>query len=95
MEELRIEFKGLVYVKYLPPNNDNFGPLYYLQTYGDLNNPKEIDYRLDSGKRAGTWEIDYYLEFFCRKFVKVTGDLKKGENIIKIESIEESYNYFF
>jgi hypothetical protein len=88
-------FKGLVYVKYNSPNNDNHGPIYYLQTYGDLNKPIEIDYRLDSGKRRGTWEIDYYLEFFCRKFVEVKGELDKNTNIIKTESIEETYHGFF
>jgi len=32
----------------------------------------------------GPWELDYYLEFFCRKFVEVTGELDEEKNMVKV-----------
>ncbi|MGB9940852.1 hypothetical protein [Methanosarcina sp.] len=43
---------------------------------------------LNYGDR-GPWELDYYLEFFCRKFVEVTGELDKEANKMKVTTVKE------
>ncbi len=37
----------------------------------------------------GTWELDYYLEFFCRKFVEITGELDEEKNMVKVTTVKE------
>lgn len=74
-------FEGLVYVKYGRIGSKSEGPDYYLQTW-------DREYLLKHGDR-GPWELDYYLEFFCRKFVEVTGELEKETNIIKVAMSKE------
>jgi hypothetical protein len=32
---------------------------------------------------------DYYLEFFCRKFVEITGELDKETSIMKVTKVKE------
>ncbi|WP_440948671.1 hypothetical protein ACSAZL_10810 [Methanosarcina sp. T3] len=74
-------FKGLVYVKYGRVGSKSEGPDYYLQT-------RDKEYLLKYAERY-LWELDYYLEFFCRKFVEVTGELDMGTTTIKIKSVRE------
>jgi hypothetical protein len=80
-------FKGLVYVKHGRIGSKSEGPDYYLQTFDKEYLLKYADHNL--------WEPDYYLEFFCRKFVEVNGGLSpettEGRNIsvIKVTSIKE------
>ena len=80
-------FKGLVYVKHGRVGSKSEGPDYYLQTWDREFLLKYADRNL--------WEPDYYLEFFCRKFVEVNGGLHQetieGRNIsvITVTSINE------
>jgi len=74
-------FEGLVYVKYGRIGSKSEGPDYYLQTW-------DREFLLNYGDR-GPWEIDYYLEFFCRKFVEVTGEPDKETNTMKVTMIKE------
>lgn len=74
-------FEGLVYVKHGRIGSKSEGPDYYLQTWNR-------EYLLEYANR-GPWELDYYLDFFCRKFVEVTGELKKEGNTIKVTTIKE------
>jgi|GEM_PF-1150127 len=73
--------KGLVYVKHGRIGSKSEGPDYYLQTYNNEYLLKYVDRYL--------WEPDYYLEFFCRKFVEVTGELKSDTNTINVKNIKE------
>lgn len=73
-------FEGLVYVKHGRIGIKSEGPDYYLQTWNK-------EYLLKYADR-GPWELDYYLDFFCRKFVEVTGELNKG-NTIKVTTVKE------
>ena len=75
-------FEGLVYVKYGRLGTRSEGPDYYLQTW-------DREYLLKHGDR-GPWELDYYLEFFCRKFVEVTGELDKETNTVKVTKVKET-----
>jgi len=74
-------FEGLVYVKYGRIGSKGEGPDYYLQTW-------DREFLLNYGDR-GPWELDYYLEFFCRKFVEVTGEPDKETNTMKVTMIKE------
>jgi hypothetical protein len=74
-------FEGLVYVKHGRIGSKSEGPDYYLQTW-------DREYLLKYEDR-GPWELDYYLEFFCRKFVEVTGELDGETNTIKVKSIND------
>jgi hypothetical protein len=74
-------FEGLVYVKHGRIGTKSEGPDYYLQTW-------ESEYLLKYGDR-GPWELDYYLEFFCRKFVEITGELDKETNAMKVIKVNE------
>ena len=73
--------KGLVYVKHGRIGSKSEGPDYYLQTFDRECLLKYADRHL--------WELDYYLEFFCRKFVEVTGEHDEDTNTIKVKSIKE------
>lgn len=74
-------FEGLVYVKYGRIGSKSEGPDYYLQTW-------DREFLLNYGDR-GPWEIDYYLEFFCRKFVEVTCEPDKETNTMKVTTVKE------
>jgi len=74
-------FEGLVYVKYGRIGSKSEGPDYYLQTW-------DREFLLKYRDR-GPWELDYYLEFFCRKFVEVTGKYDQETNIVKVTTVEE------
>ena len=80
-------FKGLVYVKHGRVGSKSEGPDYYLQTWDKEFLLKYADRNL--------WEPDYYLEFFCRKFVEVNGkilqEMSEDRNIqvITVTSIQE------
>ncbi|HII00707.1 TPA: hypothetical protein HA351_03315 [Methanosarcinaceae archaeon] len=74
-------FEGLVYVKHGQIGSKSEGPEYYLQTW-------DREYLLEYGDR-GPWELDYYLEFFCRKFVEVTGELGNEPNTVKVTKVTE------
>ncbi|WP_440955963.1 hypothetical protein ACSAZK_03125 [Methanosarcina sp. Mfa9] len=85
-------FKGLVYVKHGRIGSKSEGPDYYLQTW-------DQEYLLKYADR-NLWELDYYLEFFCRKFVDVDGKISKeiigGKEVYvlyveSITKISESY----
>ena len=73
-------FEGLVYVKHGRIGSKSEGPDYYLQTW-------DRDYLLNYEDR-GPWELDYYLEFFCRKFVEVTGELEWRDKYNKSEKYQ-------
>jgi hypothetical protein len=74
-------FEGLVYVKYERIGSKSEGPDYYLQTW-------DREFLLKYRDR-GPWELDYYLEFFCRKFVEVTGEYDKETNTVKVTTVKE------
>lgn len=74
-------FEGLVYVKHGRIGSKSEGPDYYLQTW-------DREYLLKYAD-IGPWELDYYLEFFCRKFVEITGELDKEGNTMKVTTIKE------
>jgi hypothetical protein len=74
-------FEGLVYVKYGRIGSKSEGPDYYLQTW-------DREFLLKYEDR-GPWELDYYLEFFCRKFVEVTGEPDNETNIMKVTTVKE------
>jgi hypothetical protein len=74
-------YEGLVYIKHGRIGSKSEGPDYYLQTWNR-------EYLLEYTDR-GPWELDYYLDFFCRKFVEVTGELDKGRNTIRVTKVKE------
>jgi heat shock protein HslJ len=74
-------FKGLVYIKNHSVGSRSEGPKYYLQTFNDEHVLRYVD--------KGPWELDYYLEFFCRKYVEVDGEFNNADNEIKVTSIHE------
>jgi len=74
-------FDELVYIKNGLIGSKIEGPDYYLQTW-------DREYLLKYGDR-GPWELDYYLEFFCRKFVEVTGELDEEKNMVKVITVKE------
>jgi hypothetical protein len=74
-------FKGLVYIKQGAIGSKSEGPEYYLQAFNKEYLLKYTDRHL--------WELDYYLEFFCRKFVEINGEYDKGTNTIEIKNIHE------
>jgi hypothetical protein len=74
-------FDGLVYIKNGRIGSKSEGPDYYLQTW-------DREYLLKYGDK-GPWELDYYLEFFCRKFVEVTGELAEEKNMVKVITAKE------
>ncbi|MDD3247606.1 MAG: hypothetical protein PHF18_12260 [Methanosarcina sp.] len=80
-------FKGFVYVKQGRVGSKSEGPDYYLQTLNKEFLLKYADRNL--------WEPDYYLEFFCRKFVEVNGKIlqemseDRDISMIIVASIQE------
>jgi heat shock protein HslJ len=74
-------FKGLVYIKYGGIGTKSEGPHYYIQTF---NKEHLLKYA-----NKDPYELDYYLEFFCRKFVDVTGEYDKETNTINVKRIDE------
>jgi len=78
-------FKGLVYVKHGRIGSKSEGPDYYLQTW-------DMEYMLKYADR-NLWNPDYYLEFFCRDFVEVSGEVYtetiegRTISVIKVTSI--------
>jgi hypothetical protein len=74
-------FKGLVYVKHGRVGSRSEGPDYYLQTCDGEHLLKYADRCL--------WKPDYYLEFFCRKFVEINGEFDKEANTIYVKDISE------
>ena len=78
MQEAR-KFGGLVFVKHDRIGTRSEGPEYYLQT-------KDSEFHLIYNREL-LFRPDYYLEFFCRKMVEVTGTL--DENDIQVENISE------
>jgi hypothetical protein len=73
--------KGLVFIKQGRIGTKSEGPDYYLQTFN-------MEYLLKYADKD-LWELDYYLEFFCRKFVEVTGKYDEETNTINVKSIHE------
>lgn len=72
-------FKGLVFVKHGRVGSRSEGPDYYLQaSNGDF---------LLNFKEREPWKPDYYLEFYCRRMVEVTGE--KEDTIIRVQGINE------
>lgn len=76
-------FKGLVYVKHGRVGSKSEGPDYYLQTCDGEHLLKYADRCL--------WKPDYYLEFFCRKFVEINGEFDKEINTINVKYISEIF----
>ncbi|HEY3360376.1 MAG TPA: hypothetical protein VGK06_00730 [Methanosarcina sp.] len=74
-------FEGLIYVKYGRIGSKSEGPDYYLQTW-------DREFLLKYRDR-GPWELDYYLEFFGRKFVEVTGKYDQKTNTVKVTTVKE------
>jgi len=73
------KYAGLVFIKHGRIGSKSEGPDYYLQA-------KSREYLLDRNREA-LFKPDYYLEFFCRKMVEVTGTLDK--DTIQVISIRE------
>lgn len=73
------KFSGLVFIKHGRIGTKSEGPDYYLQT-------KKHEYVLNH-EREFVFKPDYFLEFFCRKMVEVTGILAGNE--IKVSNIIE------
>ena len=73
------KFSGLVFVKQGRIGTKSEGPDYYLQT-------RTKEYVLNH-EREFLYKPEYFLEFFCRKMVEVTG-IQVG-NEIKVSNIKE------
>lgn len=73
-------FKGLLYIKHGRIGTKSEDPDYYLQT-------NKGDFLLQY-KERNLWEPDYHLEFYCRKMVEVTGEIRE-KTIIQVEHIKE------
>lgn len=73
---------GLLYVKHGRVGAKSEGPDYYLQTFkGDF---------LLHYKRDG-WRPIYYLEFYCRRMVGVTGQIDEENMAINVKRVWEIY----
>jgi hypothetical protein len=73
-------FSGLVYVTHGRVGSKSEGPDYHLQTsHGDY---------LLRYKARHLWEPDYHLEFFCRRMVKIDGELI-DTGAVQVGSIHE------
>lgn len=59
-------YKGLVFVKQGRIGSRSEGPDYYLQT-------KDKEYFLERKTVQELFKPDYFLEFYCRKFVAIEG----------------------
>ena len=71
---------GLLYVKHGRVGMKSEGPDYYLQTFkGDF---------LLHYKRDG-WRPIYYLEFYCRRMVGVTGQIDEKNMAINVKRVSE------
>lgn len=72
---------GLLYVRHGRVGYKSEGPDYYLQTYkGDF---------LLHHKREFLGQPDYYLEFYCRRMVGVTGEIHENDMIIEVKRVWE------
>ncbi len=69
---------GLVYVRHGRIGSKSEGPDYVLQTHKD-----EVELKLNE---RHPWELDYELEFYCRKMVVVEGE-QVGDQTIQVTSI--------
>jgi hypothetical protein len=80
-------FKGFVYIKLHEMGTRSEGPDYYLQIF-NVEKTVNVEHRLKYAD-INLWEVDYYLEFFCRKKVEVTGELDKKTDTIIVTEIRE------
>lgn len=67
------KFRGLVYVKHGRVGSRSEGPDYHLQAFN-------ADYLLSLHERR-PWELDYQLEYYCRRMVEVDGKLLDRQRI--------------
>jgi len=74
-------YKGLVFVKQGRIGSRSEGPDYYLQT-------KEGEYLLERKTVHEGFRPDYFLEFYCRKFVAIDGKAD-GKHLV-VTSIHET-----
>jgi hypothetical protein len=74
-------YRGLIFIRQGRIGSKSEGPDYYLQT-------KDDEYLLGRKTETSVFLPDYFLEYYCRKWVEIEGPLmKKG---LIVETIHET-----
>jgi hypothetical protein len=74
-------YKGLVFVKQGRIGTKSEGPDYFLQT-------KDHEYLLGRKTVQELFKHDYFLEYYCRKWIEIEGELV--QNNLTVKTIRET-----